>query len=120
MVYGIGFTHEFSHTRQTILRSKPIQLSPLVHSTDIVYKSTTSNHPKQWRLPMSLVYNKKSDIWKLGHLNDFKARLSGARTYLLSVITLAIEFIYEQGHNLVSTAVKHLLSASLLVPTKVL
>ena len=68
---------------------------------------------------MSLVYNKKSDIWKLGHLNDFKACLSGARTYLSSVITLAIEFIYKHGHNLASAAVECLLLASSLVPTKV-
>ena len=59
MVYGVSFTHKFLCTQQTILRSKPIQLSPLVHSTNIVYKSATRNHPKQWRLPMSPVYNKK-------------------------------------------------------------
>ena len=38
MVYGVGFTHKFSHTQQTIPRSKSIQLfPPLVHSTDIVH-----------------------------------------------------------------------------------
>ena len=62
---------------------------------------------------------KKSDISKLGQLNDSKACLSGARIYLSSIITLAIEFIYECRFNLGSTAVEHLLSASLLVPSKV-
>ena len=38
MVYGVGFTHKFSHAQQTIPRSKSIQLfPPLVHSTDIVH-----------------------------------------------------------------------------------
>ena len=37
--------------------------------------------------------------------------------YLLSVITSAVNFVYERGLNVASSAVEHLLSTLSLVPT---
>ena len=60
---------------------------------------------------------KKNDISNLGYISDIKVCLSGAQMYLLSVITSAVNFVYERGLNVASSAVEHLLSTLPLVPT---
>lgn len=121
MAYGADFIHESSRIRQTIPRSRSFKPSPRVSGWPLIscHRALLAAIRNKGDCPCPRCKVKKTDISKLGHFNDIKARLSEARIYLSSVITLAVDFVYNRGYNLNSSAVERLLSASSLVPTRV-
>ena len=121
MVYGTDFIHKSSCTQQTILRSRSFKPSPHVSVWPLIscHRALLAAIRNKGDCPCPRCKVKKTDISKLGHFNDIKARLSEAQIYLLSVITLAVDFVYNCGYNLNSSAVEHLLFVSSLVSTRV-
>ena len=121
MAYGANFIHESSHIQQTIPRSRSFKLSlcflvwPLISCRRALLAAIRNNRD----CPCPRCSVKKADISKLGLFGDIKAHLSEAQIYLLSVITLAVDFVYNHGYNLTSSAVERLLSVKSLVPTRV-
>jgi hypothetical protein len=61
----------------------------------------------------------KSNIDKIGFVQDAKDRLATARSYCQRLISRAREFIYEMGYGVTSAAVERLLKPQSLVPTLV-
>ena len=119
MVYGTGFIHEYLLIQLTILKSKPFYISSLTQGSRCHIRALLATIQNNGDCPCPWCTVKKRDISKLEYLSNIKARLSGAQTYLLSVITLAVNFVYNHGLNVVSSAVEHLLSTLSLVHTQV-